>query len=544
MKKYWKDIGSRNKEDCNQKQENRNMKKNLVELINDDIETMPASSRRDFLKLCGFSFSVAALASCKSKISKAVPYVLAPEEITPGEALYYSSSYINGSDYCSVLVKTKDGRPVKIEGNPASGITAGGTNARAQASVLDLYDGSRFHGPMKEGAPADWSIIDKEIIDQLNGIVDKKGTIVLLTPTVFSPSSEAVFSDFLKKFSGAEWIQYDAISCSAMLEANKISFGIQVIPEYRFDKADLIVSFGADFLGTWLSPIEYTNQFSSRRIPEQNMNSLIQLESNLSLTGCNSDHRIQIKPSQESLILLNIYKEILNAEGKEKIDVKESPLDVSEISKKLLSSAGRSLVISGTNDRQVQILVNEINKLLGNIGKTILFGSHLRTHTALDSDMETLVKRMNRGEVDALLIYNVNPAYTWYDRSAFIEGIKKTGLTISLSGSPDETTVLTKYVCPDNHYLESWNDAEPKKDFYSLIQPVIGQIFDTRQMTDSLLKWSGYEKGYYEYLKSYWVDHLMDLQTEFKTPDIFFDNILQKGVFAQGNKTLNIGQDD
>jgi molybdopterin-containing oxidoreductase family iron-sulfur binding subunit len=288
---------------------------------------MPAS-RRDFLKLCGFSFAASALSSCQSKISKAVPYVIAPNEIIPGEALYYASSYINGNDYCSIIVKTRDGRPIKIEGNPESGITRGGTSARVQASVLDLYDEGRFHGPLKGRVSAGWESIDMEIISKLQKIVKEKGTIVLLTPTIFSPSTEAVISGFLQKFDGSYWVQYDAISYSAMLEANKISFGKQMIPDYRFDKADVIVSIGADFLGTWLSPVEYTKQFSSRRNPENEMNWLIQLESNLSITGSNADKRIRIKPSQEPSILLNIYKEIAKAVGNHNIDVPASPIDV------------------------------------------------------------------------------------------------------------------------------------------------------------------------------------------------------------------------
>ena len=278
---------------------------------------------------------------------------------------------------------------------------------------------------MKDGTPTDWETIDKEIIAKLNKISVGKGTIVLLTPTVFSPSTEAVISGFLKKFPGAEWVQYDAISYSAILEANKISFGQQVIPDYRFDKAEMIVSFGADFLGTWLSPIEYTKQFSSKRDPEHDMNCLIQFESNLSLTGSNADKRIQIKPSQEFSILLNIYKEIAEAIDKQHIDAPPCPVDISEITKKLLSSRGKSLVISGSNIRRNQLIVNEINRLLGNIGKTILFDSFLRTHAAIDNDMELLVDRMQKGAVDALLIWNVNPAYTWYNRDAFTEGDKK-----------------------------------------------------------------------------------------------------------------------
>jgi Fe-S-cluster-containing dehydrogenase component/anaerobic selenocysteine-containing dehydrogenase len=530
MKKYWKDIESKKSKEQEYRIEKTTEENPLFELLNDNTKNLPAS-RRDFLKLCGFGFAVSALSSCQSKISKAVPYVIAPNEITPGEAVYYASSYVNGNDYCSIVVKTRDGRPIKIEGNPESAITRGGTCARVQASVLDLYDGGRFHGPMKDGLPAGWELIDREIIGKLQKIVEEKGSIVLLTPTIFSPSTEAVISEFLQKFKGSEWIQYDPISSSAMLEANKTSFGKQVIPDYRFDKADLIVSLGADFLGTWLSPVEYTKQFSQRRDPEHDMNELIQLESNLSLTGSNADKRIQIKPSQEPAILLNIYKEILKSVENHNIEVPVSPVDITEISRRLLSTQGKSIVISGSNIRQVQLLVNEINMLLGNIGQTILFNSFLRTRAAIDSNMEVLIGKMRKGAVNALLVYNVNPVYTWYNRDAFTEGLKRVDLTISLSGTPDETNNLVQYICPDHHYLESWNDAEPKKEYFSLMQPAINQIFDTRQMADSLLKWSGATNSFYDFLKAYWVANMMTHQQEFKDPVTFFDHTLQKGIF-------------
>jgi Fe-S-cluster-containing dehydrogenase component/anaerobic selenocysteine-containing dehydrogenase len=530
MKKYWKDIESKKSKEVVRGVEKTSDENPLFELFNDRRNYLPAS-RRDFLKLCGFSFAVSALSSCQSKISKAIPYVIAPNEITPGEALYYASSYINGNEYCSIIIKTRDGRPIKIEGNPESGITRGGTSARVQASVLDLYDGGRFHGPMKEGISAGWKSVDTEIMGKLQKIVDEKGTIVLLTPTIFSPSTEDVISGFLNKFKGSEWVQCDAISCSAMLEANKISFGNQVIPDYRFDKADLVVSVGADFLGTWLSPVEYTKQFSSGRNPEHEMKKLIQLESNLTVTGSNADKRIQIKPSQEPTILLNIYKEIVKAIENRNINAPSSPIDVVEISKNLILSRGKSLVLSGSNIKEVQLLVNEINRLLGNIGQTILFNSFLRTHAALDSKMEMLIGKMQRGTVNALLVYNVNPAYTWYNRDAFTEGLKKVDLTVSLSGTPDETNNLFQYICPDNHYLESWNDAEAKKGHFSLMQPAISQIFDTRQMTDTLLKWSGSTMAFYDFIKAYWVGNLMSRQSEFKDPVAFFDLTLQKGIF-------------
>ena len=542
MKRYRKSIESKHVEEkAHPEKESLDEGTPLAGLLNDLNRENPAS-RRDFLKLCGFSFAAAALASCESKISRAVPYAIAPVEITPGEALYYASSYVNGSDYCSLLVKTRDGRPIKIEGNPESGITWGGTSARVQASVLDLYDMSRFHGPLKKGKPAGWKLIDEEIKGQLQKITDEKGTIILLTPTVFSPSTEAVIAGFLNKFKGSEWIQYDAISYSAMLEANMISFGRQVIPDYRFDSADLIVSFGADFLGTWLSPVEYTKQFSSRRDPDLNMNYLIQLESNLSLTGSNSDSRIQIKPSQEAVILLNLYKEIIKEVENKDITVPPSPVDVTGIAKKLLSQKGKSIVISGSNIKQIQLAVNEINRLLGNIGKTILFESYLRTHQGIDDNMEALVAKMKGGKVNALLIWNVNPAYNWYNKTNFSDGLSKVGLTVSLSSAPDETSNLVQYICPDSHYLESWNDAEAKKDMFSLMQPAINPIFDTRQMTSTLLKWSDSEVEYYDFIKNNWNRTLLQRQSDFLDPAVFFDHMIQKGVFEPSAKIKLSGE--
>ena len=536
MKKYRRDIEQKHDEtERNLLNENTHPGDPLSELLTRAGKDMNAS-RRDFLRLCGFSFAAAALSSCQSKISKAVPYVIAPNEITPGHALYYSSSYINGSDYCSIIVKTRDGRPIKIEGNPESGMTRGGTSARVQASVLDLYDMSRFRGPLKDGLPAGWEQTDREITARLNTIGEEKGSVVLLTPTIFSPSTEAVIREFLDKFPGSEWIRYDAVSCSAMLEANRINFGRQVIPDYRFDKADIIVSFGADFLGTWLSPVEYTKQFSSRRDPSGNMNFLIQYEAGLSLTGCSADKRIQIKPSQEYALLLNIYRKIIQATENRQIDAPPSPVDTDEIAGKLVESRSRSLVISGSNVKEVQLLVNEINRCLGNYGTTIFFDHYLRTHGAVDADMINLIRRMNEGSVNALIFWGVNPAYTWFDGQAFSEGLRKVGLTVSLSGSPDETSSLVQFICPDNHYLESWNDAEPKKDFFSLMQPVINPLFDTRQMAETLLKWSGSTINYYDFIRSYWGVHMLQRQKEFTDPVAFFDHTLQKGVFEPVNE--------
>jgi Fe-S-cluster-containing dehydrogenase component/anaerobic selenocysteine-containing dehydrogenase len=529
MKKYWKDIESKN--GTGEHPEKREAIGASPYSLFDDLREDGPASRRDFLKLCGFSFAVTALASCQTRIRKAVPYVIAPLEITPGEANYYASTYMSGSDYCSIVVKTREGRPIKIEGNPASSVSMGGTGHRVQASVLDLYDGTRFKGPLKNGSPADWGSIDGEIMERLQKIAGDEGKIVLLTPTLYSPSTEAVIAGFMGVYPATEWIEYDAVSASAMLEANAESFGKQVLPDYRFDKAELVVSLGADFLGTWLSPVEYTRMFSSKRNPEQEMNRLVMFESNLSLTGSNADQRIQIKPSQEAAVLLNIYKGITKETGQPAINAPASPVELGGVIRELLAARGKSLVISGTNDRNIQLLVNEINRVLENIGNTILFESGLRTRRGIDSRMDDLVRRMQSGEVDALLMYDVNPMYTWHDSEGFENGLKKVGLTISMSRAPDETNEGVGYVCPDSHYLESWNDAEPKKNRYSLMQPVINSLFDTRQMQDTLLRWSGSGGSFYDFMNAFWAENLMPLQATHFSPVAFFDHSLQTGIF-------------
>jgi len=565
MKEYWKDIEAKNGNPVQLPDESAREDNSIFSMF-DDLKEEGSSSRRDFLKLCGFSFTVAALASCQTKIRKAVPYAVAPLEITPGEANYYASSFIDGSDYCSVVVKSREGRPIKIEGNQASGISMGGTSARVQASVLDLYDTSRYQGPLKNGSAAGWADVDAEIKGKLGEISKSGGKIVLLTPTIYSPSTESVITGFLGSFPGSEWQQYDAVSRSGMLEANLASFGVQALPDYRFDKADLVVSFGADFLGNWISPVEYTKQFSSRRNPDKEMNELIQFESNLSLTGSNADRRIQMKPSEEGDILLNIYKDVAEAVEGISVNAPASPIDISGLSKQLLKARGKSLLISASNVKDIQLLVNEINKLLGNIGETVLFDNYLRTYGGLDSEMSGLVESMKAGEVDALLVYDVNPVYNWVDTEGFVEGMKRVGLTVSLGVAPDETSELAGYVCPVNHYLESWNDAEPKKNKFSLMQPVMDPILNTRQFQDTLLNWSlagpgslsGAEAvegagaldeedggaGFYGFLNAYWAEKLMPLQAVHMNPEPFFDHSLRDGVFEPEIAAGSVEEED
>lgn len=541
MKKYWKSIEEKNQDYISGKEEIKNdsLELNFLNMIEEGT-IIGRASRRDFLKFCGYSMTAATFAaSCEAPVSKSIPFLIKPEEVVSGIANYYASSFIDGNDYCSIVVKTREGRPIKIEGNELSSITRGGTSARVQASVLSLYDSERLKGPLLKKENITWTEIDNNIKSLLKSFNENGRKIVILSSSIISPSTKGVYQDFIKTFPNTEIVYYDSISSSAILLGNKRCFDLQIIPNYRFDKAEMIVSFGADFLGTWLSPIEYTKQYVQNRKLDsnKNMSRHIQFESGMTLTGSNADERIPIKPSDEGTILINLYNELAKKKGVQihNINVKIPAVELDSLADELWEKRGKSLLISNSNNVDNQILINIINELLGNYGNTIDLNAPLYLKQGIDSEMESLVSEMEKGNVDALIINNVNPAYDYHDSDRFTKGLSEIKLSISLSSNMDETAELVDYVCPDNHYLESWNDAEPKKNFFSLAQPTINKLFDTRSSQESLLKWMDQDIDYYHYIQQHWKDHLFPLQSERDNPysefRSFWNKSLQDGVF-------------
>ncbi|HBY52224.1 MAG TPA: molybdopterin oxidoreductase [Marinilabiliales bacterium] len=540
MKKYWRSIEEKDDQPgSNDDEKMDESKKEFFEEMSNDLSSGTSVTRRDFLKVWGYSITAATLvASCESRVNKAIPFLIKPEEVISGIANYYASSYVDGNEYCSILVKTREGRPIKIEGNVKSGVTQGGTNARVQASILSLYDESeRIKGPLHNNNKTTWENIDENVTPLLQSINAKNGKIVILSSTIISPSTKNVYKDFIKTYPNTRIIYYDAISASGILMANKNSFDQMVIPAYRFERADIIVSFGADFLGTWLSPIEFTRLYVQNRKLDgkKNMSRHIQFETGLSLTGSNADERFPIKPSEEEIMLVNLYNELLQISGNSTDIVSSSPNNIKRLANDLWSIRGKSLVLSGSNDVNIQILVNAINVLLENYGKTIDLSTPLYIKQGIDREMEDLVRDMEENKIDALIINNVNPAYDYPESDKFVNGLANLILSISFSGTIDETTSLVNYVCPDNHYLESWNDVEPRKGFFSLVQPTINPLFDTRASQESLLKWAGKDIGFFDYIQQHWENNIYPLQDEFTSKEsgfkFFWIKSLQNGVF-------------
>ena len=474
----------------------------------DESEIKGQSSRRDFLKLLGFSVSAVALvSSCQMPVRKAIPLLNQPEDVIPGVANYYASTFFDGNDYCSILVKTRENRPIKIEGNELSPLTKGGTNARVQASVLNLYDDARLRSPYIGGNESDWATIDKEVTDRLSKLSQSGSKVVLLTSTIISPSTKALIGEFIATHPNVEWVSYDPVSYAAMRKANKLNFGQPVIPSYSFDKANIIAGFNADFLGNWLMPVTFSKQYSVNRKPSKNkphMSRSYQFESRMSLTGANADYRYGIRPSEEASILLNLYNEIAKSTGMSTYNAPASSVDIKQLASDLLKNKGKSLVVSGTNDINIQLIVNAINNALGNYGNTIDVNTPVYLKQGDDDAMAKLVKEMNSGNVGGIMIHNSNPVYDYSNAKDFVSGLTKVGTRISFAETMDETASECEYVCTDNNYLESWNDAEPVKGFLSLSQPAIRPIFDTRQFQDSLLVWNGSNDDFSTYMEKYW----------------------------------------
>jgi len=469
---------------------------------NTDKEVAP---RRDFLKLMGFSLAAATLASCEAPVRKAIPYLNKPEEVDPGIPNWYASTYFVDGDYNSILVKTREGRPIKVEGNPLSALTKGGLSPRGQASVLSLYDTTRLKGPMaKKGDrhfDITWEDVDQQIAAKLGGV---RGKVVVLSNTIISPTTKQVIREFGARFPSFEHVVYDPYSASALIKANG-----GVVPGYDFSKAKTIVSFGADFLGAWLSQVEFAKQYiTNRKVTKENpnMSRHYQFESEFSMTGANADVRVPIKPSEEGLAVAALYNRIAGGAGGQAINTPAfaQSKQIDAAARELLASRGAALVVSGSNDIAVQTIVREINRLLGSEGTTINPAAPIYTKQGDDTQMIRFVNEMNAGTVGAVIFYNANPVYNHPLANQVKSGLQKVGVKISFADRIDETAALVEYITPDHNQFESWNDYEPRRGFLSLSQPTIQPLFNTRQAQDSLLVWTGNNTNYYDYLRNSW----------------------------------------
>jgi MoCo/4Fe-4S cofactor protein with predicted Tat translocation signal len=547
-KKYWKGLEELNKTpEFVEKNKHEFAEPIPIEEILSGGGLSSKTPRRDFLKALGFGVGAVTLAACqKVPVHKSIPYLIKPEEVTPGVANYYSSTY----DGSAILVKTREGRPIKVEGNPNDILSKGGLSAQAQASVLDLYDNNRIKDPMQNGTETGWAGVDTFVTSQLAAIAAAGKKIRIITSTVHSPSTQAVIAEFITKYPTAKHTNYDAVSYTGIIQANQNSFGKAVLPHYNFDKADVILSFGADFLGTWISGEEFTRQYVQNRnnksLESKKMSRHIQFESGMSMTGTNADVRIPIKPSEEGIALINLYNAISGTTlpGSKKLTNANADKAIILVAKELQAAKGKALVVAGSNDVAIQVLVNAINSLLGSYGTTIDLDNPSRQYAGNDAELVEFVNEAKRGEVGAVFFLDANPAYDYYNANDIKEALKKISLKVSFSDHADETTALCNIVAPNHHYLESWGDDSAIEGYYTVMQPTINPVYNTRQAEQSLLIWSDNAvKDYYTFVRNNWNTNL--LAKGGLSGQAGWETLLQTGLIkvadaAPGTYTFNL----
>ena len=469
-----------------------------------DKETLEntSTSRRDFLKYVGFTTAAASLAACEGPVRKSIPYVVKPNDIIPGVADWYATSMADGYDFANVLVKTREGRPIQIMPNKDAN---GTTSARVQAAILSLYDEKlRLKEPTKNGEVISWADADKEIGTKLNTLKQAGKSVVLLTGTMASPSTEKIVGEFIAANPNVRHVVYDAVSESGAADAMLAMYGKRVLPNYHLDKAKTIVSFGADFLGDFHGGFE--KQYVAGRKPETgHMSYHVQFESNMSLTGANADKRVVLKPSDQVFALVNLYNEITGSN----VSSKSTPVDaeVKKMASELKINGSRSVVLTGLNDVNAQLITLAINAALSS--EVIDTKNTLNIRQGNDAEVARLVSDMNAGKIGGLISYNVDPIYSLSNSSVFSEGLKKVGVKVALSTENNETVNAMEFALPTPHFLESWGDTHFDAVTYGLMQPTIQPLFNTRQIQDTLLMWSGSTIKYYDYLKAFASENIL-----------------------------------
>ncbi|UKN00870.1 TAT-variant-translocated molybdopterin oxidoreductase [Paracrocinitomix mangrovi] len=567
-KKYWKgfDELEQTPEFIENAQSEFPQELSVEEFLSDSNVNEASTGRRDFLKFLGFSVAAATLAACEAPVIKAVPYAVKPEDVTPGVANWYASTYYDGSNYASILVKSREGRPIHIKGNKDFGFTGGAISPQIAASVLSLYNGARLTSPTIDGAAKSWSDVDGEITAALNKVANGGKKIVLLSGTEISPSTLDIIERFKAKYGGYEYVaapvpnpmemqaqnptadvlpvegempeategkvthvQYDAVSYNGIREANKESFGQRIIPDYDFSKAKVIVSVACDFLNSWVLPTQFTSQYALRRNPDGEwMSQHYQFESNMSQTGSNADYRGMIKPSQQGAALAYLHKAVVGTavSGADTASLDEDTIAKLDLAAEALKNAkGESLVVAGSNRKSIQVVVNSINNALNNYKSTINLNNPIELHKSEDAKMAQLVKDMGAGKVGAIVMWNTNPVYTMGESfKTALEGVEN---SIAISQYADETAALCKYVAAESHALESWNDYNPKMTEYALAQPTIRPLHDTRCAAESLMIWAGEAThvgkdttNYHDHIKWTWEKYGFPMQTKHAT---FYD---------------------
>jgi len=490
--------------------------------------------RRDFMKLVGTTFAAASVtAGCARRpVEKVIPYVYKPEEITPGASTWYATVCGACPAGCGLLVKSRDGRPIKIEGNPQHPLNQGGVCALGQGSVIDLYDGDRLRKPQVGGKESDWkafmSAAAKALVDYES---DGKG-LALVTGPVSGPATLAAVDAFIAKYPGARHVVFEAAGNGAIVDAHSATHGTAAIPTYDFEGAKVVVSFGADFLGSWLAPAPFARAWSENRKLSANnkqLSTVVQIETRMSTTGASADHRVRILPSEQRGLVL-----ALAAKLGAKVPSHNTTYGklVDALAAKLKAAKGTSLVVADSADVAVQAAVNVINDTLGNYGKTLNIVGSFGGRRASDAATAKLLADAKSGAVTGLVLAEVNPVYASAQGADWKAALGKAKVSIALTQRLDETAKACKLQAATSHFLESWGDSEVTSGQLGMRQPLVRELFYTRQWEAVVLGLAGETAPYRDWMKKTYEAAVLPRATAAAgSIDALWDKAVHDGIY-------------
>lgn len=465
-------------------------------------------SRRRFLQFSAAASALVSTAACTRRpVDHLVPYTKKPVGLTYGVPMWYASSAANGF---GVLVKTREGKPIKLEGNTDHPVNQGGLDSHTQASLFELYNPERLKGPsdIKTGRALSWKEVDDAVAQAISQATP--GSVRVLTGPLLSPMAKQSLRSFLNTSKGEHHV-YEDLPSDPIVRAMEVVTGQKFVPSFRFDKADVVVSIDADFLGTWLRPAEFIKQFSKVRAVHEGQTNPVRLysfESGYTTTGIAADHRQAIKPTQALAVLLALGNEVSKLRsadagasslfGRYSVEKLSKDFGISvdlvrQAAKDLSAARGKSLVVAGGAGPQaleLQVAALALNSILGNFGTTLETDRAMILGTESGSDFSKLLADMKAGKVEVLIMNGVNPAYS-VGHLGFADALSKVKVVATLAPQVDETVSASTYALPESHFLESWGDSEIREGVFTIQQPVIEPLYDSRSFAELMTRWSG-----------------------------------------------------
>ena len=467
---------------------------------------MSELDRRDFLKIVGMSAGAAATVACQDPLEAVIPYLNQPEEVVPGIPTYYNSTCRECPAACGIRVKTREGRPIKVDGNPDDPIDGGSLCVRGQAGLSRTYDSARFKGPMRreEGdlVPISWDEGMELLVEKLRAA---NGRVAFLGGAETGTLDE-IIDRFLAALGSSKRLRFELYAHEALRSANESVFGTDAVPHFALDKADVIVAFGTDFLETWLNPLQNQRNFATARADGHGFAAFV--GPRFGVSGCNTDLWLAAEPGTEVLVALALAHEVAEQRRVEPplrrmlanftVDAvaAETGLEADQIralAQRIVDAKAPlalppGIEVQGTNAASFTAAVQILNYVSGAIGVTVEFGpDHNVGKLARFSDLKELAGEMRGGEVSVLLVHGANPVYA-APQVGFADATGSSGVyTVSFSSANDETTALADLVLPDHTPFEAWGDAEPIRGIRRLQQPTIRPLNDTRALGDVLL---------------------------------------------------------